>query len=172
MNAKQIQEIAAAAAIAAVKAMMDEPMGRAPKAKAKPKRKVDRRTANERQADKHMRRIQWHEARLAGLGSKATPGQVRWNKAEIDRLTDEVVRLRGHAVEHGETLPDDVKAAQTAYAAKSGRDLPPTREAIMAARKGDRVHVADATATCSGGGWFRFEDGVAIRRADLADLVD
>jgi len=150
----------------------------APKGKGKgrkgktAKRKVDTRTANEKACAKLMRRIAWHEDRMASLGDKARPGQVKWNNAEIARLTAELERLRAHAATEGETLPADVVADRARRSmARKGRTLDATVEGIMGAHKGDTVTIGDVLFTCSGGGWFRDAEGDSIRRGDLADLL-
>lgn len=135
-------------------------------------RPTDTRTANERACAKLMRRIAWHEARLSGLGSKASGGQIRWNKSEIARLSGEVERMREHAVTVGETLPEDIKVERVRKALdRPTREVEADAAGIMGARKGDTADVAGELFTCSGGGWFRDSMGESIRRGDLIDLA-
>lgn len=144
--------------------------GRKPASKGR--KPVDHRTANERLCAKLVRRIAWHTARLSALGSKASKGQTKWNEDEIGRLTSEVERMRQHAVDHGETLPEDVKATRASKAmSHKGSKVRPDAAGIMGAHKGDTVDIAGGQFTCSGGGWFKDTDGDSIRRGDLIDLA-
>ncbi len=142
------------------------------KGKAKGKaRKVDHRTANEREASKVMKRIEWHESRIRTLGKAIKPGQLKWNNAMIAELTDKLATLRAHAARHGETLPESVKAAKvkaTMARKAKGKARQVKRSGLVDARTGDTYRADGVIWTLGKGGWWTSDKGDKARTGKLA----